>query len=340
LTVIAASSNDATLAASSTIKGQGSIVLGTPNATLASASGGSITISRTKAANTSNSGSFITAFNKTSVAATVNKIVKYAVGSSYSGFAGDGAYNGSAAISDGDFFIIKVTAEDGTTILYYKIDVRVAYAVGDTGPGGGTIYYFLEAGFNCGASYSATGSPTGGKCNYLEVAPSNWGISANRSAMPWAVTKDIGTDIPEIPDEAGVSNNSFDLIGLGYKYSEYIVAQNGSAYNSATNIYAAGNARAYNGGGKSDWYLPSSAELNTLCQWVKGVAQSFTSTCSGGTMNSSTYGAQSAGFLSSANYWASSENGAGGNGKVTVFPSGQAGVTKSGGAYVRPIRAF
>jgi hypothetical protein len=158
--------------------------------------------------------------------------------------------------------------------------------------------------------------------------------------MPWAVTKDVGTDITEIPDEAGISNNSFALIGLGYKYSEYIVAQNGSAYNATTNSYAAGNARAYNGGGKNDWYLPSSAELNTLCQWSKGVAQSFTSVCTGGSMNSPTYGAQSAGFLTNANYWASSENGAGGNGKITIFNSGQAGLSKSSGAFVRPVRAF
>lgn len=49
--------------------------------------------------------------------------------------------------------------------------------VGDIGPGGGIIYYYEAAGFNCGVGSTSTGSPTGGLCHYLEVAPNGWAPS-------------------------------------------------------------------------------------------------------------------------------------------------------------------
>jgi len=121
LTVLAPLSTDATLTTASTIKGQAVLVLGTPSATLASATAGSVPISTTQAADTSNTGSFITAFSKTNSGATISRIVKYASGASYTGFATDTVYNGTAAITAGDFFIVKVIAVDETVILYYNI---------------------------------------------------------------------------------------------------------------------------------------------------------------------------------------------------------------------------
>jgi large repetitive protein len=121
LTVLAPLSTDATLTTASTVKGQAALELGTPSATLASATAGSVTISTTQAADTSNSGSFITSFSKTNSDATISRIVKYVSGTTYTGFATDTVYNGTAAITAGDFFIVKVTAADGITILYYNI---------------------------------------------------------------------------------------------------------------------------------------------------------------------------------------------------------------------------
>jgi len=129
-------SNDATLKTSSTIKGQTVTSLGTPSATLGSVTGGTVTITAAKAADTSNTGSFITLFEKNNTNATV-KVVKYASGASTAGFASDTAY-ANQAISNGDFFIIKVTPEDTLIVNYYKVKVTVTSASSGSSGGSGS----------------------------------------------------------------------------------------------------------------------------------------------------------------------------------------------------------
>jgi hypothetical protein len=212
------------------------------------------------------------------------------------------------------------------------------YDVGGTGPGGGIVFYVKDEGFSCGPTYSSTGSPTGGLCHYLEVAPSGWsGVSADPTRNWSTGTSGVGnarTDVPTIANDSTAYNNVLG-IGLGYKNSIAIISQNGVG-----TTYAAGLARAYTGGSKSDWYLPSTTELNLICQWSRGVVSSVTNACTGGTLNSATYGASGAGLA--ARFWSSSEatqftawsqdlgNGAQNDGnKVPIAaPS------------IRPIRAF
>ena len=191
------------------------------------------------------------------------------------------------------------------------------------------IYYVDNIGFNCGPGYTATGSPTSGLCKYLEVAPSGWNTGGDPSKV-WAVAAQQTTDVLGITNEPQ-ANNSRTGIGLGYKNSVAIVTQG----NDTTT--AAGAARAYRGGTKGDWYLPTTAELNLLCQWSRGVPQVVTTVCGGGTLNNGT--GASGGFLASP-YWSSSESNAsiawfqgfldgdqGSNFKITPY-------------YVRPVRAF
>jgi hypothetical protein len=205
--------------------------------------------------------------------------------------------------------------------------------VGDIGPGGGIVYYVDNAGFNCGSGFTATGSPTGGKCKYLEVAPSGWDTGAD-PAKPWAVTDNQSADVSGIANDASAYNDALE-IGLGYKNSVLIVAQNG-VYNASTNNYAAGAARAYGGGSKNDWYLPTTAELNLLCQWGRNVTQVVETACTGGTLNTGT--GANGGF--SSYYWSSSENSADVAWIQTFFSGYQDGATKNGAFYVRPVRAF
>jgi hypothetical protein len=147
-------------------------------------------------------------------------------------------------------------------------------ALGDTGPGGGLVYYVSSAGFNCGMDYSPTGSPTGGKCHYLEVAPKDWNaIEAVRA--PWfgsAALTDDGLDQTPAGVETLDTQNKNLTIGTGYKSSLAIAVAVVAGYVPAgSNGFAAEIAMDYRGGGKTDWYLPSSAELNALCNYSREI---------------------------------------------------------------------
>ena len=213
--------------------------------------------------------------------------------------------------------VSKLTVESGAHTLN----------VGDAGPGGGTIFYYSAAGFNCGPTLSST-------CNYLEAAPSGWNGGSDPSKL-WAVASKQSTDVTAIANDDPAYNNVLG-IGLGYKNSVAIVNQGND------NTTAAGAARAYSGGSKNDWYLPTTAELNLLCQWAGGVAPDVTVMCVGGTINSNTYGAGSAGLFGGG-YWSSSEATPTAV-WVTDLVSGAYGyqlyVPKSNTNYVRPVRAF
>jgi uncharacterized repeat protein (TIGR02543 family) len=113
-------SNVATLSASSTIKGR-TPTLGTPNAVLADALPGAITLTTAQA-----SGTGTTTFTATDAGATITKIVKYATAATTSNFESDAAFTNSVTttVANADFFIVKVTAADGT-VNYYRFNVTV-----------------------------------------------------------------------------------------------------------------------------------------------------------------------------------------------------------------------
>ncbi len=225
--------------------------------------------------------------------------------------------------------VFKLTIQSGLHTPYY--------IVGDAGPGGGFIYYVNQSGFSCGATHTTTGSPTGGKCNYLEVAPSGWNTGSDPTKV-WAVPANESADVSGLTNDASAYNNASG-VGLGYKNSLAIVTQNG-LYNASSNNYAAGAARAYAGGSKSDWYLPTTAELNLLCQWARGVAPSVSTACTGGSINSATYGAGTAGFVAFY-YWSSSEYNAS-YAWLQHLNLGFQDFNNKGytAIYVRPVRAF
>jgi hypothetical protein len=107
------------------------------------------------------------------------------------------------------------------------------YAVGDTGPGGGKVFY------------------VGGGI-YLEVAPSDWSGVAD-PGRTWSAAANQG---------AAVDGADGTAIGTGYQNSVDIVNQSGNV--AAT--CAAVLARQYTGGGLSDWFLPSKDELTKLAE--------------------------------------------------------------------------
>ena len=104
------------------------------------------------------------------------------------------------------------------------------YKVGDTGPGGGKIYY--DSGI-----YNGT-------FQYLEVAPSTW----NGAQDPALIFS--GNTTTEV--STGLS------YGTGYANTLALVANNSTAGTAIT------TCRAYTGGGKTDWFLPNLNELLSL----------------------------------------------------------------------------
>ncbi len=111
---------------------------------------------------------------------------------------------------------------------------QVVCAIGDTGPGGGVVFY--DAG-----TRQAWG-------RYLEVAPATWAGSSGDPQVQWCSRKQPGH---------GTEVDTGTRVGSGKRNSMLIVKQCGTAS-------AAGKAMAYRGGGQSNWYLPSKGELLLL----------------------------------------------------------------------------
>jgi hypothetical protein len=112
-------------------------------------------------------------------------------------------------------------------------DGDTTYALGDTGPGGGKIFYVSETGF--------TMTDTNTIAHYLEAAP------ADISGKAWASSGREATDI---------SGTATDL-GTGRKNTAIILATD-------VNAPAAKACKDLTTGGKTDWFLPSKDELNHL----------------------------------------------------------------------------
>jgi len=115
----------ATLDPSSTVKGVrlGSTGLGTPNAVPSEVVAGTVTLTYVQAIDTSNETPYVTLFVPEYTASS--KVVKYAHGDSADNFETDTAYD-NEAITDKDFFIIKMTAQDpAVSALYYKVVVTI-----------------------------------------------------------------------------------------------------------------------------------------------------------------------------------------------------------------------
>ena len=114
-------------------------------------------------------------------------------------------------------------------------------------------------------------------------------------------------------------------IGTGSANTDAIIAAQGA---SATN-YAAGTARAYNGGGYTDWFLPSIDELNKMRTHQSTINN--TATSNGGSNFSSWIYAQ---------YWSSTQYNTG----YVYYTRFYNGVTipdaMYSSDYVRAVRAF
>ena len=180
-----------------------------------------------------------------------------------------------------------------------------ALTLGATGPGGGKIFYVAatSSGFDCGPSL-----PLSEKCYYLESALDGWNNSESDPTLTWALNLYKDTAVTN-----GVDTATATAIGSGYQNTLAIIRQG----NSDSSTVAAAKARSYDGGGQTDWFLPSKDELNQL-YLQRAVAGSF----------GNNY------------YWSSSESNAT-QGWIVFVNSGTSIVNnKNSTRFVRPIRAF
>ena len=164
------------------------------------------------------------------------------------------------------------------------------YKVGDTGPGGGIIFFVDRHDEYTGFTY-------------LEVAPVGAEVIRRWAQTTYQSTSVTGAD-------------SFGL-GTGLQNTLDIVAQGNS--NAATCAAKYCDALTY--GGKSDWYLPSFAELKMVYDVVH-------------------LNLNIGGFDANGYYWSSSENSASTAHNYYFSFGSQSNDSKSTELYVRPVRKF
>jgi len=207
----------------------------------------------------------------------------------------------------------------------------------DIGPGGGIVFYVSPMPFACGEDLTA-------KCTYLEAAiangttPSTW---TSTTSARWGC---YGASVMTSDQRTA----SFE-IGTGRANTKIITDKNCIGANNS--VSAASIAAAYNGGNKTDWFLPSRKELNALCLeffndpnslyvgngWW---AQRQIDGCKGrqspvsGTTNQVSWS-----FVDNG-YWSSSESAANDGWYQSFSYGGQDAFNAGYEYYVRPVRAF
>jgi hypothetical protein len=112
----------------------------------------------------------------------------------------------------------------------------VVYSVGDTGPGGGTIYYDAESQQSWG--------------RWLEYAPNGWFGGNSDPVMPFGAV-----------DYNNIINTSME-IGYGSLNTSAMVEKDPDTSR------AGGATTSYSSNTKSDWFLPSTNELIALYNYV------------------------------------------------------------------------
>jgi hypothetical protein len=193
-------------------------------------------------------------------------------------------------------------------------------AVGETGPGGGVVFYAVTKQFTCGKSLTST-------CNYLEAALTDYQVNNARKGVPWGCPSKLG-------DTASTTGATATAIGSGKANTAKILDV------CKELVIAARIAYNHRGGEKSDWFLPSKDELNELCKIYSNgrddaSVEFYKDSRDGCVGNPSPTGGFTAGL-----YWSSSEYEMGTASRENFNYGNLCNCGKNFFAFVRPVRAF
>ena len=182
-------------------------------------------------------------------------------------------------------------------------------ALGDTGPGGGTVFYV-------GAAFTMTGATCNTSCRYLEWAPVSWASTQSQNAsfnVPGTSTTDARATLMPSNLLVGTSTS----FGSGLNNTSLMANAVGSGTSSsnaakAALLYAASDSSA------GQWFLPSRDELVALYQ----------------------SSVRSRGNFQALNLWSSSEVSSVNNYQVSMDTGDVTAENRGIPKLFRPIRAF
>jgi hypothetical protein len=270
-------------------------------------------------------------------------------------FQGGTGYSGSTITSSAGTFTVTFTTPVALANSVAKITLQSSShaalncvldgicAVGDSGPGGGTVY-FVSA-----SAFSAPGSICDTNCHYLEVAKKRWDGSNDADSVSMQLSstsatlpaQDQGTSFgAQVGTYRGTTEKNNWFIGQGFINTKLIAELTGQ---TTTNSVAA-RARAFAPVGYTStvgqWFVPSFNELNELCKYANGQTTGNTSVqCLGNTPFLSLGTTTSEGFKGTNNYFSSSIRGTAGAISTSVIYFGN-GESNSGVNFYNDFREF
>lgn len=119
------------------------------------------------------------------------------------------------------------------------VEFDPAYDIGDTGPGGGKIFYISPGGFFSGTDGNEA------ICHYLEAWTTDLVTSEGSETMAWSATTNS-------------SVTTARRIGAGRANTYRAILQNGTANRAVT------LCNSFSNNGFSDWFLPSLDESDAM----------------------------------------------------------------------------
>ena len=258
------------------------------------------------------------------------------VGASSITFLSVRAQDGSRILADSiNTVILETSGSGGCTAPVINCANGGTCAVGDTGPGGGTVIYV--------SATPITLRGQGRTVTRIELAPNNWGgvtytkdpnlemcQGYNGGGPLWTGAKPGGW--------LGYENVVLRTgLGEGLDNTNRLLSYNTSNVSCALTSQAASVARSYSGGGLSDWFLPSRDELNIVCRYANTLDMTSSSICTAGTVRGGFSDTENPSWWSSSIYSNQLQ--------YTIKIKNATGsyginITQSSKASVRPIRMF